>query len=725
MKKFGIPLLIFSLLLTMTSFLFPSYAKAAATADLTDINGAQGTITVSNAEPGQLIRVYDSNDNFLLVQKAANSSGEATLDFTFRNSDGDLVIKSVSNDVESLIVNLPYSGVDIPDPPQPTAALTDITGDQGTVTVSNVASGQVVRVYSDVNVELAQKTADSGGSATLTFTFPTSNGELSIRTVANGTETEIAALPYSGITIPVIPQPTAVITNIDGDQGTITVSNVASGQVVRVYSDANVELAQKTADSGGSATLTFTFPTSNGELSVRTVANGTETEITTLPYSGVTIPVIPQPTAVINNIDGDQGTVTVSNVASGQVVRVYSDANVELAQKTADSGGSATLTFTFPTSNGELSIRTVANGTETEITTLPYSGVTIPVIPQPNTPTAVLESINSNQGVIKVTYALDGQRVRVYSDTNIKLAEKVADIDGKATLSFTFPSANGELSVRVVDQITEVETQIKKLTYTGIVFPNPVPTNPNPSVPNPPITFIPPVTESPNVTPPVVIPNPPITLPPVDPEPTTGPKSITLTMSSPQLFVDINGHWAQQDIQRLQSLGVLAGIGNGQFAPSAPATRAQFVQMIGNLLKLQAGSSSTSYSDVSNDAWYLGAIQAASAAGIISGYGDNSFKPNRLVSREEMVQIIGNAIRYIDTNAPLLANANTQSLSTFRDASSVGNWARNNLSLAINAGLIQGKSSTTLSPKSSTTRAEAAAVLSRLIDRMNNYFNIN
>ncbi len=896
MKKAGIPFLIVMLIFSLVSSMFPSYANAAPAASITNINGAQGTISVTDVDVEQLVTVYDDN-NTKLAEEPSNANGEAVLNFIFPTSDGTLTVVAQVNGVETEVAALPYSGVDISTPPQPSAIISDIDDDQGTVTVTNVAAGQTVRVYSDANVQLAEETANANGTAVLGFTFPTSNGELSVRTVANGTETEIAVLPYSGVVIPApsptadltdingatgviivsgliqgdvakvydnnnsllgtqsagsngeatleftftsadgeltvtyvrqgtetnivklpysgvdiptSPQPAAIISDIDGDQGTVTVTNVIAGQTVRVYSDANVQLAEETANANGTAVLGFTFPTSNGELSVRTVANGTETEIAvlpysgivipapspiadltdingatgvikasgltqgdiikvygpnnellatqtvgtngevevtftftssdgdltvtytrqgtetnivTLPYSGVDIPTPPQPSAIISDIDGAQGTITVTNVIAGQIVRVYSDANVQLAEETANANGTAVLGFTFPTSSGELSVRTVANGTETEIAVLPYSDVVIPVTPEPETPTAVLSNVNGSQGIVTVTNVSEGQLIRIYNDSGIRVAETPANTEGKAELAFVFPSVRGSLSVRIVNN--DVEKEIAQLAYSGIVFPVPTPVDP---VPNPPV-FVP-ITENPVTPAPTPVPtpvDPPAISPPVEPQPTpSGPIRVSLTMQNIPVFSDTNSHWAQTDIQRLQSLGVLTGVGNGQFAPQEVLTRAQFVQMISNLLKLDPSGAPYRYSDVPGDAWYLDAVRAASAAGIVSGYTDDSFKPNRLVTREEMVHMIGNAIRYLDSNAPLLANANdVQSLSSFRDASSVGGWARENLTLAVNAGLVQGKSNGSLSPKSNTTRAEAAVVLSRVIDRMNDYFEID
>ncbi|MFD1992731.1 hypothetical protein ACFSGI_22380, partial [Paenibacillus nicotianae] len=175
----------------------------------------------------------------------------------------------------------------------------------------------------------------------IVFTFPNAQGELSVRVTVNGTETEITTLPYSGIEIPTTPTPGAAITDITGDQGTVNVTGVTAGNTILIYSDANEVLATGTANANGEAVLTFTFPNAQGELSVRVTVNGTETEITTLPYSGIEIPTTPTPGAAITDITGDQGTVNITGVAAGEVVKVYDADNNVLGTAVAGSNGSA------------------------------------------------------------------------------------------------------------------------------------------------------------------------------------------------------------------------------------------------------------------------------------------------------------------------------------------------------------------------------------------------
>ncbi|WP_347327288.1 S-layer homology domain-containing protein [Paenibacillus wenxiniae] len=806
------------------------------TADLTDINGAQGTVTVSNAQSGDVIKVYGPN-NELLGTQSVGTNGEATVVFTFTTADGDLTVTYTRGGTETNIVTLPYSGVDIPTTPQPTATISNIDGADGTVTVTNVAAGQTVRVYSDANVQLAEETAGANGTAVLNFTFPNANGELSVRTVANGTETEIATLPYSGIVIPT-PTPAAEVTDVNGDEGTVTVTNVAAGQIVRVYSDTNVQLAEETAGANGTAVLSFTFPNANGQLSVRTVANGTETEIATLPYSGIVIPT-PTPAADLTDINGAQGTVTVSDAQPGDVINVYGPNNELLGTQNANANGEATVTFTFTTADGDLTVTYTRGGTETTITTLPYSGVDIPTTPEP-TPTAQLGTINGAQGSVAVSNVAANEIVRVYDANNTLLQEGTADANGTLQLTFTFQTASGTLSVRTVSNGTE--TEIATLPYSGADAPT---TPGNPDSPeaalvntqgnqgtvrvngvltgdtvtvqsdvynqgtvqlgNVTVTadgFVDVPVQFPETSGQIVVilnrngesstvatlnystqdnggtgnddDNVPAGRVPGQlglgpeftnggaagtgtPEPagetdTPGPTTpaeptdnnvgaaagegtaagetgntdrlITLKSTNVADFDDTVGHWAQADIARLHRLGILNGVGGNKYDPNATLTRAQFAQMINNLLQLSSDGSKAGYSDIRSSAWYNNSIQAVTAAGVSNGYTDGTYKPNRKISREEMTHILLNTMRYVDSDGSFGTDTN-QVLSTFTDRSQVGNWARDDLASAIAEQLIKGRATGQLAPKANTTRAEAAVTLSRLIDQLSENFKID
>ncbi|TKJ84747.1 hypothetical protein PaeCFBP13512_21355 [Paenibacillus sp. CFBP13512] len=714
-------------------------------ATLSDITGDQGTVSITGVAIGETVTVYDADDN-ALGTAVTGSNGTAQIVFTFPNAQGELSVRVNINGTDTEIATLPYSGIDIPTTPTPSATLSDITGDQGTVSITGVAIGETVTVYDADDNALGTAVTGSNGTAQIVFTFPNAQGELSVRVNINGTDTEIATLPYSGIDIPTTPTPAADLTNITGDQGTVTVSGVAVGNTISIYSEANNVLATGTANANGEAVLTFTFPNAQGELSVRITINGTETEITTLPYSGIDIPTTPAPAADITTITGDQGTVTVSGVAVGNTVSIYSEANEVLATGTANANGEAVLTFTFPNAQGELSVRVTANGTETEIGTLPYSGVEVPTDPTtPATPVVNLVDVQGTQGTIELSGLQAGDVVTVQSDVygqgTVQLGTITIGADGNGNVNIQLPASEGQLVITL--NRNGNTSVLQTINYREGETPPPTnpPTNPGTSDDDdnvgsnrtPGVLGIPAPVTAATVDTPVPAVEEPVT-PPTDNavEAASGEATdveldnadkITLVTTDKQNFSDVSGHWAEAEINRLQDLSILNGVGDNNYDPNALITRAQFTQMINNLLKLSPNTSSKAYSDVTTDKWYYNAINAVSATGITKGYTDDSYQPDQQITREEMSNILTNTLSYLEPSTSFDTDAN-QTLTPFRDSNNTSDWAKESLATTVNEGIMQGRPNGLISPKDNTTRAEAAMTISRLMQKMAEKFNI-
>ena len=99
--------------------------------------------------------------------------------------------------------------------------------------------------------------------------------------------------------------------------------------------------------------------------------------------------------------------------------------------------------------------------------------------------------------------------------------------------------------------------------------------------------------------------------------------------------------WLKTDVHD----AYMTGVGNGLFAPNANMTRAQVAQMFYNLLKDRSASASTTFSDVPSDAWYTEAVNTLAALGIIGG-SNGKFRPNDPITRAEFVAI---AMRFAST----------------------------------------------------------------------------
>jgi hypothetical protein len=180
-----------------------------------------------------------------------------------------------------------------------------------------------------------------------------------------------------------------------------------------------------------------------------------------------------------------------------------------------------------------------------------------------------------------------------------------------------------------------------------------------------------------------------------------------------KLFIDMKGHWAENEVKMLAAKHIVTGVDDTHYVPNRSITRAEFVTLVMRALDWNgtaAGSASgSSFSDVKAGQYYTDAVAKASALGIVSGYG-GAFRPNDNITREEAVVALvraANQMKYRGTGG--------QGKPAFADAASISAWAAAFVDQAWTKGLIQGDG-TKFKPHSAVTRAEVAVMVNRLIN---------
>ncbi|SEA48698.1 Lamin Tail Domain [Paenibacillus sp. 276b] len=180
-------------------------------------------------------------------------------------------------------------------------------------------------------------------------------------------------------------------------------------------------------------------------------------------------------------------------------------------------------------------------------------------------------------------------------------------------------------------------------------------------------------------------------------------KTVTQAPEGTKNFTDLVGHWASGSIMDLVELGVIQGYPDNSFRPDKKITRAEFVTLIIKALHLQ-GFADKGFADTTTH-WAQDAISTAAGLGIVNGYSDDTFGPDELVTREQMATMVVRAAQIADSDSNI----------SFSDGAEISGWARSALAAAITNGLVNGYPDGTLKPKGNTTRAEAAALIERTI----------
>lgn len=195
------------------------------------------------------------------------------------------------------------------------------------------------------------------------------------------------------------------------------------------------------------------------------------------------------------------------------------------------------------------------------------------------------------------------------------------------------------------------------------------------------------------------------------PTPTPAPTPAPTTSPDSTVFSDVQNHWADKYIYTLAHKGIILGKGDNKFDPEGEITRGEFIAAIVRAFKLSESAKAV-FSDVPGDAWYAGYINAAYAAGIVSGKGDGSFAPEALITREEMAVIASRLYRLMK-GAEISGNA----AAAFTDTAEISQWATEDVAVLYQLGLIKG-SDGAFAPKSYLTRAEGVTILYNLLVKL-------
>lgn len=184
----------------------------------------------------------------------------------------------------------------------------------------------------------------------------------------------------------------------------------------------------------------------------------------------------------------------------------------------------------------------------------------------------------------------------------------------------------------------------------------------------------------------------------------------------PKEFADMAAHWAKQDVNDMASRTVIEGVSDTRFEPGRAITRAEFAAILVRGLGLvQTATGKTGqFLDVTPDNWSASAVEVAANYGLIQGYEDQTFRPKSLITREEAMAMMARAMKLTGLNTGSALWNETSS--KFSDSGTVGKWATGSIASCIETGLVQGYQAQ-LKPKDNIVRAEAAAVIRRLLQK--------
>jgi uncharacterized lipoprotein YddW (UPF0748 family) len=179
-------------------------------------------------------------------------------------------------------------------------------------------------------------------------------------------------------------------------------------------------------------------------------------------------------------------------------------------------------------------------------------------------------------------------------------------------------------------------------------------------------------------------------------------------VASPIRFSDIQNHWARLFIEGLATRGIISGFPDGTFQPNRAMTRAQFAAVIQKALPKPVKRPNVPFVDVPATHWAAAAIQNAYQTGFMSGYPGNRFLPENSIARMEALISLVAGLEIPSTLSPV--DATLREL--YQDAAQIPAYALEKIAAATEGQLVVNYPNLKqLKPLEVATRAEVAAFI--------------
>lgn len=191
-------------------------------------------------------------------------------------------------------------------------------------------------------------------------------------------------------------------------------------------------------------------------------------------------------------------------------------------------------------------------------------------------------------------------------------------------------------------------------------------------------------------------------------------------VSSPTRFTDIRGHWAEGFIQGLAERGIVRGFPDQTFRPNQPMSRAEFAAILRTAFATAPqGRSPLQFVDVPTNHWAGAAIQFAYAAGFVSGYPNQHFRPDEKIIRVHgLIALVSG----LNLNVPEQTNPAAFLSGLYQDGRDIPAYAQQAVAIATLANLVVNHPDITrLNPQRAATRAEITAFIYQALVRLQQF----
>ena len=186
-------------------------------------------------------------------------------------------------------------------------------------------------------------------------------------------------------------------------------------------------------------------------------------------------------------------------------------------------------------------------------------------------------------------------------------------------------------------------------------------------------------------------------------EPIISPYIVNPNINMPS-FSDLRGHWAENFIRALVSMGLTSGFQNGTYRPNKLMNRAQYAASIAAAFEPAVKVRAPQFSDVPENFWAHKQIQIAASSGFVSGFNDRTFRPHENVGRLQVIVSLVNGLNLSATGEDVLEH--------YTDIEEVPVYAHRLVYIATSRQImINYPDPKTIQPYQKATRGEIAAMI--------------
>ncbi|WCK54947.1 S-layer homology domain-containing protein [Aneurinibacillus sp. Ricciae_BoGa-3] len=168
---------------------------------------------------------------------------------------------------------------------------------------------------------------------------------------------------------------------------------------------------------------------------------------------------------------------------------------------------------------------------------------------------------------------------------------------------------------------------------------------------------------------------------------------------------DINIPWAKSAITNMVNSGVITGYKDNTFRPNNQISRAEFVTLVNKAFSKYNENADAKFSDVFSYQWFYHQVASAKNAEYITGYPNNTFAPNKSITRAEAAAMIARLLQ--------IKNAKIDGAKKYTDMSKMYPWAIGSISALSENGVMTGYTDRTFKPARYITRAEAVVMVTK------------